>query len=172
MSHDAKSTIDARDEAMMRRAITLACEAAGRDEVPVGAVIYQGDQIIAEASNRCEMDDDATAHAELLAIRAASQVIGDWRLEDCTLAVTLEPCPMCAGAIINTRLGRLIYGARDPKAGAIHSLFSLCSDTRLNHQVAIVPDVLAEECGQLLKDFFREKRRLKRAARQANQDQT
>ena len=107
------------------------------------------------------------AHAELLAISRAGRALGEWRLSDCSLAVTLEPCPMCAGAMVNARLGRVIYGARDPKAGACHSLFRIPTDHRLNHAVMMIPDVLADECGQVLKDFFRRKREARKNGRPA-----
>jgi tRNA(adenine34) deaminase len=117
--------------------------------------------LIAAAHNRRHHGHDPTAHAEIDAIRAAAEAIGDWRLNECTLAVTLEPCPMCAGAIVNARVGRLIYGAADPKAGAVASLYRLCDDARLNHRPRVVRGVLAEPCGAVLRRFFaarREKR--------------
>lgn len=146
------------DVAMMRRAIELAGRAAAKGEVPVGAVIYRGSQILAEAFNLRESCSDPTGHAELLAIAAAGRALGQWRLTDCTLAVTLEPCPMCAGAMVNARLGRLIYGATDPKAGACHTLYSIPADERLNHRVEMIGGVLADQCGNLLSEFFRQRR--------------
>jgi tRNA(adenine34) deaminase len=142
---------------MMRRAIELAKQAALIGEVPIGAVVYETatGRILGEGSNRREIDHDPAAHAELFAIRAAAQALGDWRLNTCTLVVTLEPCPMCAGLIVNARLGRLVYGCRDPKAGATDSLFHLTSDPRLNHRVEPIGGLLADECSSLLKDFFR-----------------
>lgn len=148
------------DLAMMGRALELARAAIAMDEAPVGAVIYltaSGD-VLAEAHNRREIDADPTAHAEIIAIRQAARTIGDWRLNGCTLVVTLEPCAMCAGAVVNARLGRLVFGARDPKAGAVESLYQLCQDSRLNHRVAPIGGALAEPCGELLRDFFRSKR--------------
>ena len=145
-------------EHLMRSAIEQARIAEGLGDVPVGAVIARDGEIIASAYNRRIIDADPTAHAEMLAIRAAAETIGDWRLNGCTLAVTLEPCPMCAGAIVLARLDRLVYGATDPKAGAVETLYQICSDTRLNHQVEIIPGILAEECSQLLTDFFRNQR--------------
>lgn len=144
----------------MRRALALARRAAEVGEVPVGAVVWEtaGGRVLAEAFNRREADADPCAHAELLAIREACRVIGDWRLNACSLAVTLEPCPMCAGAIVNARVGRVVYGADDPKAGACRTLFTLASDPRLNHRAQLVPGVLADESGELLRDFFRARR--------------
>ncbi|MHC5003219.1 MAG: nucleoside deaminase, partial [Planctomycetota bacterium] len=127
--HDQVSSIDL---AMMRRALELAQVAAAAGEVPVGAVVYRGERIIAEAANNREATKDPVGHAELLAISKAGQALREWRLTDCSLAVTLEPCPMCAGALVNARLGRLIYGATDPKAGACHTLFRIPTDRRLN----------------------------------------
>lgn len=129
-------------------------------DVPIGAVIARGGRIVAAAFNRRIVDRDPTAHAELLAIRAAAAELGDWRLTDCTLAVTLEPCPMCAGAILLARIARLVYGAADPKAGAVDTLYQLCTDPRLNHRVEVVGGVLADDCGQLLTDFFRRQREM------------
>ncbi len=150
---------------MMRRAIELARKSAAADEVPVGAVIYRGDEVIAEAHNLREAVHDPTGHAELMAIRKAAEKLKTWRLSDCSLAVTLEPCPMCAGAIVQARVGRLVYAATDPKAGAVHSLYNLCTDKRLNHSVEIVHGVLAQEAGELLKAFFRRRRAEKKADR-------
>ncbi|MBI1373802.1 MAG: tRNA-specific adenosine deaminase [Phycisphaera sp.] len=146
----------------MRKALTMAQRAWDMGEVPIGAIVYRGDEVIAEAHNTRESDADPTGHAELLAIRAAARAIGDWRLNDCSLAVTLEPCPMCAGAIVNARVGRVIYGATDPKAGAVETLYRLCDDDRLNHRAVLLPGVMAEECGRMLRDFFEERRRAKR----------
>lgn len=153
------------DVAMMERAIELARKAAAQDEVPVGAVVYRGNRIIAEGYNLREASNDPVAHAELLAVSRAGRALGEWRLSDCSLAVTLEPCPMCAGALVNARLGRLVYGATDPKAGACESLFQITTDRRLNHEVEIVSGVLADRCGQLLKDFFKQKRERNKARR-------
>lgn len=145
------------DLAMMRRALDLARAAAAQGEVPVGAVVYDTKtaRILGEGSNRREIDHDPAAHAELLAIRQAAHTLGDWRLDACTLAVTLEPCAMCAGLIVNARLGRLVYGAPDPKAGAVASLFTLTQDPRLNHRIEPIPGVLAEDSAALLRTFFR-----------------
>ncbi len=156
------------DLRMMRRALELAADAIGCGEVPVGAVIYRGDEILAEAFNRRETADDPVAHAEILALQAAAAKVGDWRLNDCTLVVTLEPCPMCAGAIVNARVGRLVYGARDPKMGAIDSLYRLCDDHRLNHQPSeIICGVLAPECRGVLREFFKQRRAENKLAKRA-----
>jgi len=148
------------DLAMMRRALDLARAAAESGEAPIGAVVYetQTGRVLGEAANTREHANDPTGHAELIAIRAAAEAIGDWRLNDCTLVVTLEPCAMCAGAIVNARIGRLVYGADDPKAGATHSLYRLTEDERLNHRVTPIRGVLAEESGELLREFFRARR--------------
>ena len=148
------------DLAMMRRALGLAEKAAAEGEAPIGAIVYDsatGD-VIAEAWNQREHHADPTGHAELIAIRAAAQKLGDWRLNNCTLVVTLEPCAMCAGLIVNARVGRLVYGARDPKAGAVASLYRLCSDKRLNHRLRPVAGIYEEESGELLRAFFKARR--------------
>lgn len=148
------------DLAMMGRALELAREAADHGEVPVGAVVWetQTGRVLGEGRNRREEDRDPSAHAEHIAILKASRAVGDWRLNHCSLAVTLEPCPMCAGLIVNARIGRLVYGADDPKAGACRSLYELTTDPRLNHRVELVSGVLAEESAELLRAFFRERR--------------
>jgi tRNA(adenine34) deaminase len=148
----------ALDESMMARALELAREARNLGEVPVGALVVQAGHVISQAYNLRETLNDPTAHAERLALSWAGQAIGSWRLDDCTLYVTLEPCPMCAGAIVQSRLARLVYGADDPKAGACTSLYRLVSDPRLNHRAEITSGVLARECGDLLKEFFQERR--------------
>lgn len=129
-------------------------------EVPVGAVVTHNDRVIASAHNQREQLRDPTAHAEMIAITQAAESLTSWRLEGCTLYVTLEPCPMCAGAILQARVPMLVYGARDPKAGAVHSLYRLLEDSRLNHSTQAVSDVLAEPCGAILTQFFREQRKL------------
>jgi tRNA(adenine34) deaminase len=141
----------------MSRALALAARAAEMGEVPVGAIVYRTatGQVLSEGFNRREIDKDPSAHAEYVAIQAACKAIGDWRLNDCTLVVTLEPCAMCAGLIVNARVGRLVFGAADPKAGAVRSLFRLADDPRLNHRAEIIPGVRASECSSLLRDFFR-----------------
>lgn len=145
--------------AMMRRALALAEQAAALGEVPVGAVVYQPDgRVLAEAHNRRELDQDPTAHAEMLALREAARALGSWRLDGCSLAVTLEPCPMCAGAMVNARLPRLVYGADDPKMGCVRTLHALCTEPRFNHRLEVVAGVLAEDCGRVLKQFFAARR--------------
>lgn len=145
------------DHAMMDRAIALAQAAGETGEVPIGAVVYETatGRVLAEGANTRERAKDPCGHAELIAIRAAAAAIGDWRLNHCSLAVTLEPCPMCAGAIVNARLGRVLYGADDPKAGAVRSLFTLLEDGRLNHRCLVIPGVRRDACAALLTGFFR-----------------
>jgi len=145
-------------EQFMAAALAQAAAAATEGEVPVGAVIVRDGRIIAAARNRRIADSDPTAHAEMLAIRAAAAAIGDWRLTGCTIVVTLEPCCMCAGAMVLARLDRLVYGADDPKAGAVKSLYQMCGDRRLNHCLQVVPGCMAEECGGVLAEFFRDQR--------------
>lgn len=149
------------DVQMMRRALDLAKEAAAMGEAPVGAVVYEtaSGLVMGEGSNRREIDNDPAAHAEHIAIRAAARKNGDWRLNHCTVVVTLEPCPMCAGLIVNARVGRLVYGATDPKAGAVQTLYQITTDERLNHRVEVVAGVMADECAHVLRAFFRDLRR-------------
>src|SRR5687768_18004191 len=149
-------------ELWMREAIGEANQALAADEVPIGAVVVHEPtgKIIGRGHNRRENDHDPTAHAEILALREAAHTIGHWRLLDCALVVTLEPCPMCAGAAVNARIPRLIYGCADPKAGAVRTLFRLCDDERLNHRVSVEEGVLAAECAGLLRGFFRAQRAL------------
>lgn len=147
-------------EHFMRRALQEARQALAEDEVPIGAVIVHRERLIASAHNQREQLRDPTAHAEMIAITQAAAALGSWRLEDCTLYVTLEPCTMCAGAIVLARIPVLVYGAADPKAGAVHSLYQLLSDPRLNHRAEVVAGVSATECGELLSGFFQAKRRL------------
>ena len=128
------------------------------EDVPVGAVIARGEEVLARAGNRRERDQDPTAHAEILALREAAAATGTWRLEGCTLYVTLEPCAMCAGAAVLSRVDRLVYGAADPKAGFAGSLGDLVQHPRLNHQAMVTAGVLADECGALLRDFFEQRR--------------
>lgn len=146
----------------MRLAIAQAQLAEAHDDVPIGAVVVRdsadGPVVIAARHNERELTGDPTAHAEVLAVRDAAQVVGHWRLLDCTLYVTLEPCVMCAGALVNARIGRVVYGATDPKAGAVASLYEVCADVRLNHRPPVEAGVLADECGQLLKAFFAARR--------------
>jgi tRNA(adenine34) deaminase len=150
------------DRDMMDRALELAKEARNLGEVPVGAVVVRGGRIISQAYNLRETLADPTAHAERLAMTWAGRALGTWRLDDCVLYVTLEPCAMCAGAIVLSRIGRLVYGATDPKAGACSSLYQIVSDPRLNHRVDITAGVLAVECGEILTEFFQERRKLRK----------
>jgi tRNA(adenine34) deaminase len=150
--------VDAPDERVMRLALEEARSAAARGDVPVGAVIVRGDKILARAGNAREREQDPTAHAEILALRQASSAIGSWHLEGCAMVVTLEPCAMCAGAVVLARLDRLVFGASDPKAGFAGSLGDLVRDGRLNHEVDVTVGVLAEECGEILRAFFAERR--------------
>lgn len=145
------------DLAMMARAIVLGHAAGQAGEVPIGAVVYETatGTVLGEAANTREHDRDPCGHAELIAVRAAAAAVGDWRLNHCSLAVTLEPCPMCAGALVNARVGRVLYGADDPKAGAVRSLFTLLEDERLNHRCVVIPGVEREACAAMLSDFFR-----------------
>ena len=160
MSHSADSaSYMASFEPAMRLALAEARLGSGTD-VPVGAVILDSaGAVLARASNRREADADPTAHAELVAIRSAARTLGSWRLIGCTLVVTLEPCTMCAGAVTAARLARLVFGAADPKAGAVGSLWDVVRDRRLNHQTEVVSGVLAAECGALLREFFVSRRR-------------
>ena len=149
------------DDEAMREAIALAQAAAAMDETPIGCVVLDADgRIIGRGHNRRHIDRDPVAHAEILALRLAAHVRRDWRLTGCTLVVTLEPCPMCAGAIVNARIGRVVYGASDPKAGAVRTLYCLCDDVRLNHQATVTGGVLGEICGAILSEFFAKQRAL------------
>ena len=142
-------------DAWMRRALTVGAEAAATSDVPVGAVVFGPDGTeLASACNTREATGDPTAHAEVLALRAAAAVVGEWRLAGCTLVVTLEPCTMCAGALVLARVDRLVFGAWDDKAGAVGSLWDVVRDRRLNHRPEVVAGVLADECGAVLRDFF------------------
>lgn len=152
-------------EKYMRAAIAEAHQAEILGEVPIGAVVVHDGQIIGRGHNMREKFQDVTYHAEMLAIMEACTNLGSWRLEDCDLYVTLEPCIMCSGAIVNARIKNVYYGAKDPKAGAVDSLYHLLSDQRLNHQVNVESGLLGAECSQMLKDFFHEIRRKKKLAR-------
>ena len=142
----------------MRLALDEARAAAAEDEVPVGAIVVAGGRVIASAHNQREQLQDPTAHAEMIALTQAAANLGSWRLENCALFVTLEPCPMCAGAILQARVPVVVWGAADPKAGAIETLYRLFDDARLNHRVEHVGHVLADECGRILTEFFRKRR--------------
>ncbi len=158
---DAPTPVDdvgLMDLAMMRQALSLAREAIEFGEVPVGAVIVRDGRIVSQAFNLRETFHDPTAHAERVALTLAGRALGSWRLDGCTLYVTLEPCAMCAGAIILSRVDRLVYGAVDPKAGACESLYHLVDDTRFNHRPEVTAGVLADDCGELLTRFFRARR--------------
>ncbi|MFK2827218.1 tRNA adenosine(34) deaminase TadA [Bacillus sp. B190/17] len=159
------------NEFYMKCAIAEAKKAGDLGEVPIGAVVVLDGEIIAAAHNLRETTQNAITHAELLAIEKACETIGSWRLERAQLYVTLEPCPMCSGAIILSRIERVIYGAKDPKAGCVGTLMNLLEDSRFNHQSEVVSGVLEEECGQLLSDFFREIRERKKAEKQRMKEQ-
>lgn len=147
------------DELFMRLALQEAQAAMEEDEVPVGAVIVREGRVVAQAHNQRETLLDPTAHAEMIAITQAAESLGSWRLDGCTLYVTLEPCPMCAGAIIQGRIPRVVYGATDPKAGAVDTLYKILNDARLNHRCEVTSGVMAEQCGGILTEFFRKRRK-------------
>ncbi len=149
----------------MEEAIRIAEAAAAAGDVPVGALVVLDGQIIGRGGNRREVAADPTGHAEVVALREACRTMGRWRVDGATLYVTLEPCPMCAGTLVNARVARLVYGASDPKAGAVRSLYRLCDDPRLNHRLSITEGVQAERCADLLRSFFRDARAKRRAAR-------
>ncbi|MGM0369326.1 MAG: tRNA adenosine(34) deaminase TadA [Bacillota bacterium] len=146
--------MDKTDQQYMKLAIEEANKAFDKEEVPIGAVIVREGEIIAKAHNLKESRQDPTAHAEILAIRQAVAKLGGWRLLDCTLYVTIEPCAMCAGALVESRLERLVFGAAEPKSGAAGSLFNLVNNDRLNHRVEVEKNILADECRGLMQDFF------------------
>ena len=145
-------------EQCMELALREARQAFAEEEVPVGAVIVHEDRVVASAHNQREQLRDPTAHAEMIAITQAGEALGNWRLDGCTLYVTLEPCPMCAGAILQSRLPLVVFGAADPKAGAVFSLFQLLADPRMNHQSQVVSGIRAKDCGDLLTQFFQQRR--------------
>ena len=149
---------DVDDSYYMRLAIKQAKLAAEANEVPVGAVIIKNGQLVASAGNMRERQQDATAHAELIAVRQACQELNTWRLSGCTLYVTLEPCPMCAGALVMSRLYRLVYGCADPRAGAVESIFNVANHPALNHRLKVTAGLHEEECQELLRAFFQKKR--------------
>ena len=165
-----------KDLFYMEVAIEEAKKAGAIGEVPIGAVIVYNDDVIAKAHNLRETSQNAVTHAELMAIQQACEVIGSWRLEETTLYVTLEPCPMCAGAILQSRIPRVVYGARDSKAGCVHSLYTLLNDARFNHECEVTEGVRAEETGMLLTNFFKdlrtrkkEEKRLRKLAERENE---
>ena len=151
------------DESFMKQAVKQAKKAYDQLETPIGCVIVHEDKIIARGYNKRNMKKNTLAHAEILAINKASKVLGDWRLEDCTMYVTLEPCPMCAGAIVQARIPRVVIGSMNPKAGCAGSVLNLLQQDGLNHQVEVTKGVLAEECSGLMTSFFRELRKKKKA---------
>ncbi|HYG58632.1 MAG TPA: tRNA adenosine(34) deaminase TadA [Symbiobacteriaceae bacterium] len=148
-------------EDFMREALKEAQASAEAGEVPIGAVVVKGGQVIARAHNLRELAHDATAHAEILAIRQAGQVLGGWRLAECTLYVTIEPCPMCAGALVQSRVEHLVYGADDPKGWADRSLREIVQNPGLNHRMEVTAGILAAECGEVMRTFFRARRKQK-----------
>ena len=143
----------------MQEALEQAKKALELGEVPIGAVLVKGRDIIAKDFNYRENSSDPTAHAELRVIRKGAKLLGNWRLQDCILYVTLEPCPMCAGAILNSRINRLVFGAFDPKGGAAGTIINLLEDTRFNHRVEIIPGILEEDCKEILQSFFKSLRK-------------
>lgn len=157
---DEEPQLPLTHDRFMRLALQEAEQALAEDEVPVGAVIVQGSRVIASAHNQREQLKDPTAHAEMIAITQAAESLGDWRLEGCTLYVTLEPCIMCSGAILQARVPVVVYGATDPKAGAVNTLYHLLADTRLNHRCQVIPGIQAAPCGEILTRFFQAQRRL------------
>ncbi len=154
--------MSAQDEAFMRAALALAEEAARQGEVPVGAVVVREGEVVGRGANRPITDNDPAAHAEIVALRDAGRTLGNYRLSDCTLYVTIEPCVMCAGAIMHARIARVVFGARDPKTGACGSVVDLFADRRINHHTEVAEGVLADESGILLSDFFAARRRTER----------
>lgn len=157
--------LDVLDQRFMTEALSIAEDAAQRGDVPVGAVVVLDGKVIGRGGNRREIDDDPSGHAEIVALREACHSQGRWRVDGATLYVTLEPCPMCAGAIVNARVARLVYAADDPKAGAVRSLYRICDDPRLNHRVEIRTGVQAERGAELLRSFFRDARARQRQRR-------
>jgi tRNA(adenine34) deaminase len=147
------------DAKWMREALVEARQAASLGEVPVGAVVVRADEIVGRGHNRREIDGDPVAHAEIVAIRQAAEAVGNWRLTGCTLYVTVEPCAMCAGALVNSRVEQLVFGTRDPKAGYCGSLGNLVEDPRLNHRLEVTEGVLSEECSEVIRRFFSKLRR-------------
>jgi len=158
--HPAPRSLAIMDETFMAEALAEARLAAAEGEVPIGAVVVADGRIVGRGRNARERLNDPTAHAEIQALHEASQELGRWRLSGATMYATLEPCPMCAGALVNARIDRLVYGVADPKAGAVDTLFDLVRDPRLNHRVRVESGILAEECGEILRQFFRERRKV------------
>ena len=164
--------LENKDHQYMQEALEEAKKAADLGEVPIGAVIVYRDEIIARAHNLRETTQNALTHVESMAIQEACKKVGSWRLEETTLYVTLEPCPMCAGAILQSRVPRVVYGARDIKAGCVDSLYRLLNDPRFNHECTVTEGVMAEECGQILTDFFKALRDRKKAEKLARKQQS
>ena len=164
--------LENKDHQYMQEALEEAKKAAALGEVPIGAVIVYKDEIIARAHNLRETTQNALTHAESMAIQEACSKIGSWRLEETTMYVTLEPCPMCAGAILQSRVPRVVYGARDIKAGCVDSLYRLLNDPRFNHECTVTEGVMAEECGKILTDFFKALRDRKKAEKLARKQQS
>ncbi|HJB55829.1 MAG TPA: tRNA adenosine(34) deaminase TadA [Candidatus Olsenella avistercoris] len=162
------SGAEKNDEAYMRLALEEAAAAGVEGEVPIGAVVVCDGEVVARAHNRRETDADPSAHAEFSAMVAAARELGRWRLTGCTVYVTLEPCLMCAGLMVNARVDRCVYGAADPKGGALGTLFDVSHDPRLNHAFEVTPGVLADESAELLRGFFRERRAARRSSRQTS----
>jgi tRNA(adenine34) deaminase len=160
MTAAAQSETDAR---WMRQALSAACEAQQRGEVPIGTCIVAGDAALAVAGNRTRTDNDPTAHAEMIALRAAAKEAGNYRLSDATVYSTIEPCVMCAGALIQARVRRLVYGAHDERAGAVESRFRVCDTDFLNHRIEVSAGVLEEECREIMQEFFRARREEQRS---------
>ena len=160
------------DERYMRQAITLAKKAAANGDVPIGCVIVYEGKVIARGYNRRNVDKTTLAHAEIMAIKKASKVLGDWRLEDCTLYVTLEPCQMCSGAIVQSRMTRVVVGCMNPKAGCAGSILNLLDMPEFNHQVELTTGVMEEECSQMMKSFFKELREARKKKKQLEKEQT
>jgi tRNA(adenine34) deaminase len=158
ITFDCANAAKLADEELLQAALLEAQAAAGHDDVPIGAIVVRDGKILASRHNERELRGDPTAHAEVLALRDAAEKVGSSRLDGATLYSTLEPCPMCAGAAVLARIGRLVFGAFDPKAGACASLYNLGSDPRLNHEFDVAGGLLAEECGTLLTDFFKTRR--------------
>lgn len=158
MDDQVRDVASDEDVRWMRHALALAQQAAAQGEVPVGAVLVKDGELISEGYNRPITDHDPSGHAEMLALRAAAKALGNYRLTGTTLYVTLEPCVMCAGAIVHARVQRLVFGAPDPKAGAVNAVYDVIANPRLNHRVEWTGGVLQDECGQVLRDFFRARR--------------
>ena len=158
MSSEAASAQNEAHERWMRDALRAAREAQTRDEIPIGAAIVVSDRLVAVEGNRTRTDCDPTAHAEVIALRAAAQRVGNYRLGDATVYSTIEPCAMCAGALIQARVPLLVYGARDEKAGAVDTQFQICSSDKLNHRVEVISGVLESECRELMQEFFKTRR--------------